>query len=246
MTLSLKSCSLLAIIAIGLATAQPAFADLVINEVRIDQSGTDNDEYFELYADGVSIGDLSDYWYITIGDTSSGGGDQFGVVENVTNLFGALNAGDFLLVGESTMTIGTPDIVTTLVFENSDNVTHLLVTGFTGAAFDDLDTDNDGTLDSTPWSSVVDGFALLESVGSGDGVYADDLGLPSIGPDGSFVPAHAFRDVDGSAGNWTIGSFSDLTGDTPGFSNNAIPEPTVLALFGMTGLAICFGIRRRA
>ncbi len=234
--------------ALGLAAfaglAADAQADLVINEARIDQSGTDNDEYFELYADGMSFADLSNHWYLVIGDTSTPD-DQFGRVENATQLSGSLTAGDWLLVGEATMTIGTPDIVETLSFENSDNVTHLLVTGFTGAVGDDLDTDNDGALDLTPWTTVVDGFSLIETVGSGDGAYAAGLGLTDIGPDGTFVPGHVFRAVDGTAGAWQIGEFADTSLDTAGFSNVAIPEPGAAFVGFFAALGI-IARRRRA
>ena len=43
---------------------------------------------------------------------------------------------------------------------NSDNVTHLLVTDFVGNNGDDLDTDDDGVLDITPWNTIVDCVAL--------------------------------------------------------------------------------------
>ena len=40
-------------------------------------------------------------------------------------------------------------------FENSENVTYLLVNGFTGVLGDDLDTNDDGTLDATPWRVLL-------------------------------------------------------------------------------------------
>jgi hypothetical protein len=45
-------------------------------------------------------------------------------------------------------------------------VTLLLVEGFTGSVGDDLDTDNDGTLDSAPWTRVVDDVAVSDGGGS--------------------------------------------------------------------------------
>ena len=38
----------------------------------------------------------------------------------------------------------------------------MVVEGFTGAESDDLDTDDDGTLDVTPWTRIVDGIAVLD------------------------------------------------------------------------------------
>ena len=42
--------------------ATPAVAQVAINEIRIDQTGTDNDEYFELYKPGG--GSLAGYTYL--------------------------------------------------------------------------------------------------------------------------------------------------------------------------------------
>ena len=104
-----------------------------INEIRIDQSGSDNDEYFELW--GPSGYPLNDLTYIVIGDGSGGSG----VVESISNLSGySMPASGIFLVGEGSMTIGVPDATLTLGFENSDNVTHMLVANFTGALQQDL------------------------------------------------------------------------------------------------------------
>lgn len=47
----------------------------------------------------------------------------------------------------------TPDI------ENSDSSTWVLVSGFTGSAGQDLDTNDDGILDVLPWDSAIDSVA---------------------------------------------------------------------------------------
>ncbi len=215
--------------------ATPALADLVINEARIDQSGSDLDEYFELYADGMSFGDLSSYTYIVIGDSPGGGA---GVIENVTALSGSLNAGEFLLVAEDGDTFGAAaDIIATLNFENGDNVTHMLVQDFTGSNGQDLDTNDDGVLDATPWSAIIDDFALFEFLG--DPVYSTN----TITTGGGFSAAHVYRDVDGAAGAWQIGAFDPLNGnDTPGSTNNpsSIPEPGTATLIGLAFLALGF------
>ena len=138
----------------------------VISEIRIDQPSTDVDEYFELAGNaGDSLGGLT---YIVIGDGSGGSG----VIESVTDLSGsALDADGFFVAAEASFTLGTADLVATLGFENSDNVTHVLVSGFSGAIGDDLDTDDDGTLDVLPWTSVIDAVGLVETPGSGDQFY---------------------------------------------------------------------------
>ena len=202
--------------AMALALLFPAVAGAVtINEVRIDNGGADTDEYFELMgAPGLS---LDGYTYIVIGDGAGGSG----TVENVTDLTGqSIQADGFLSVHkEGTVGACTYDVDLTMNFENSDNVTHMLVIGFTGALDDDLDTDDDGILDITPWTSMEDCLALIESVGSGDLVYCD---LNQVGPDGTFVPAHALKCGD----MWAIGQFGDspftcaASLDTPGEDNS--------------------------
>ncbi len=203
--------------AVALALLVPAAAHAVsINEIRIDNPGADTDEYFELA--GMPGMALDGYTYIVIGDGAGGSG----VIESVTDLTGQMIQADGLLAVHKAGTTGVCsgyDVDLTLSFENSDNVTHMLVTGFTGANGDDLDIDDDGILDTTPWSAVVDCVALIETVGTGDLVYCDT----HVGPDGSFVPGHVFK-----CGNqWFIGLFSGANGlcvdsyDTPGTDNGS-------------------------
>lgn len=207
---------------------------IVINEIRIDQSGTDNSEYFELAGlAGESLAGLS---YLVIGDSSS---DSFGIIESATDLSGyAIAADGFFLAAETSFALGGPvDLVTALNFENSDNVTHLLVSGFSGALGDDLDTNNDGILDSTPWLSILDSVALVETFGAGDGVYSSNL----VGAGNGTVPAHVFRGPDGT-GVWHIGTL-DTAEDTAGRANVTVPEAPSMALLSLGLLAL--GITRR-
>ena len=180
-----------------------------INEIRIDQPDSDLDEYFELAGEpGASLDGLT---YIVIGDGAGGSG----TIEEVTDLSGmAINANGFFVVAEDTFTLGAADLVTSLDFENSDNVTHMLVSGFTGANADDLDVDDDCVLDIIPWDSVVDSVALVETPDGGDCFYSNQ----TVGPDGGFVPGHVYR-CD-REGDWLIGAFDVFDGtDTPGAVN---------------------------
>jgi hypothetical protein len=195
----------------GSANDCPTPGAVVINEVRIDQPSTDDDEYFELSGSpGTSLDGLT---YLVIGDGTGGSG----VIEAVVDLSGETIPGSgFFTVAESTFTLGTVNLVASLNFENSDNVTHLLVAGFSGAGGDDLDTDDDGTLDVTPWASVVDLIALVEEANP-PAATEYHYGPPSVGPDGSFVPGHAFF----CPGGWEIGAFDPAGGDdTPGTAND--------------------------
>ncbi|MCB9907541.1 MAG: hypothetical protein H6830_07480 [Planctomycetes bacterium] len=193
----------------GLALVAAASAQATINEFRVDQAGTDNDEYFELL--GAPGTDLTGLTYIVIGD----GSGASGTIECVIDLTGqTIPASGFFVCAESTFTLGTPDYTvagTALNFENSDNVTHLLVSGFTGANADDLDTDDDGILDVTPWTAVVDSVALMGTAAS-EMIYSTTV----VGPDGTFVPGHVFL----CSAGWEIGQFDVVGGqDTPGAAN---------------------------
>ncbi|MCW8984526.1 MAG: lamin tail domain-containing protein, partial [Thermoanaerobaculales bacterium] len=189
-------------------SANPCGAASTISEVRIDQPGTDNDEYFEL-ADvpGTSLDGLT---YLVIGDGTGGSG----TIEAVVDLTGlSIPPSGYFVAAEGTFILGAADLTTSLNFENSDNVTHLLVSGFSGANGDDLDTDDDGILDTTPWTGLLDCVALVETVGSGEQIYCTE----TVGPDGAFVPGHAY---DCPAG-WEIGAFDPASGDdTPGAANS--------------------------
>ena len=203
----------------GAANQTCASDGLVINEIRIDQTGADNDEYFELKC--APCTDLSDLTYIVIGDfgaTSPSGG-----IETVVSLAGQVIGGTGLfVVAESTFTLGIADYTVPgtndLNFENSDNVTHVLVRGFTGLLNDDLDTNDDGVLDITPWTEIVDSVGLVETAAIPPVGTEYAYGAVIVGPDGSFVPGHVFRCVD--RGDWLIGPFDPLVGkDTPGAQN---------------------------
>lgn len=225
--------AILAAVAAGMSAA--AVADVSINELRIDQPGTDNDEYFELRGTpGESLAGLT---YIVLGD----GAGASGVIEAIVDLStGSIPADGYFLAAESTFTLAPLQIdlnlgATGLNFENGDNVTHLLVRGFSGALNADLDTNDDGVLDVTPWSAILDGLALVTATvppAGGEWPYSSTI----VGPDGGFVPGHVYRYPNGS-GPWNIGQFDPLGGaDTPGVAN--VPEPASLVLLALGGLAL--------
>ena len=206
------------VIVFFISPVQAQILDILISEIRIDQPGTDIDEYFELSGSpGIPLNGLT---YLVIGDLSSGSG----VIEAVVDLTGqSIPISGYFVAAEGSFSLGTADLTTVLDFENSDNVTHLLVNGFTGANGDDLDTDDDGILDSTPWAEVLDIVALIEE-NNPPSATEYHYGPPTVGPDGSYVPGHVFR----CDTNWVIGSFDPVGGDdTPGAmnicSNNVIP-----------------------
>ena len=209
----------------------------LINEIRVDQTGIDNDEYFEIAGTaGLSLNNLT---YIVIGDGTGGSG----VIESVTSLAGTVIPADgHFFAAETTFTLGgaTPDLsagATGLNFENADNVTHMLVSFFTGANGTDLDTNDDGILDLTPWTSILDSVALVLDPNVGDRVYSSTM----VGPDGAFHPGHIYR-APSLSSNWLIGPFDPATGvDTPG-TQNPVPEPATIGALALGALAL---VRKR-
>ena len=97
---------------------------------------------------------------IAIGDGTGG----MGVIESVSNVGEVGTTPGLHVMAENTFTLGTVNQLVTLNFENSDNVTYLLVEGFSGDLDLDLDTDDDCVLDSTPWTRVHDVVASIVEV----------------------------------------------------------------------------------
>jgi hypothetical protein len=192
-----------------------------ISEIRVDMPGADDNEYFELEGPPGTV--LNGYTYIVLGDTNDP--LDVGVIETVVSLDGVvIPSSGYLLVAEPSFTIATPDFITlpnALNFENSDNVTHMLVRGFAGAGGDDLHSGGECVLASTPWTAVVDAVGLTGP--DNTCIFADEY----VGPDGAFTVAHAYRCV--STGQWTIGAFRiDAGGDTPGAANRSCDAPALI------------------
>ncbi len=176
---------------------------LVINEFSASTTGTDV-EYVEIY--GIPNTDYSAYTVLEIEGDS---GLAAGTIDEVIAL-GTTDASGLYLVN-----------LPANALENG-TISLLLVSNFTGAINDDLDTNNDGSLDITPWAAIVDGVAVNDG-GSGDLTYA----TPSLGVayDGaSFAPGGASRIPDGmdtnSAADWVRNDF-DLAG-IPGFTGTPV------------------------
>ncbi len=177
-----------------------------ITEVVADHVGSpDTYEYVEMYAGpGAS---LSAYALVEL--DGSPGGDP-GKILHVFTPTTANDAG-FWSTGYLTSTLERPTF------------TVLLVSGFTGAVGDDLDTGNDGVLDAAPWTTVLDGVAFSDR-GAGAWTYA----APVLGPgfDGNATaPGGASRfpywhDAD-AVTDWKRNDF-DGEG-LPGFTGSLAP-----------------------
>ena len=148
------------------------------------------------------------------------------VVEFAQALQGqTIPASGFFLAARSTLTLNgaVPNLVlpATPEFENSDNVTHMLVFGFTGALNQDLDTNDDGTLDVTPWATMLQSIAFIENNATPPVGTEYAYGDVRVGPDANgFVPSQLAYCPTTSA--WTIGPFDFVLTpgfDTPGAAN---------------------------
>lgn len=256
--------ALTTLLSVPLAAA-PASAQVFINEVFVNPPGTDNGfEYFELRSLAPSVS-LSGLWFLVI----EGDGASAGVVDQALNL-GAFSTGTngLFLWRDSATVLQPPPASGTNVhvadfspdLENGSQ-TYLLVQSFTGSVGTDLDTDNDGILDLTPWTSVVDAIGYREG-GLGT-VYGAHLGFADFPASLLFTPDVVFRlrdtlawiaaDVNGTSpgpydfdpaelvdilGNALNLSEFDITTATPG-SANPVPEPGFVAVVaaGMSAVA---------
>ncbi|SDM20690.1 Por secretion system C-terminal sorting domain-containing protein [Catalinimonas alkaloidigena] len=194
-------------------------ADPVINEFSASTTGTDV-EYIEILGDPNA--DYSDLTVLEIeGDTPAQG-----TIDGIFPL-GTTDANGYFLLNLPANEL-----------ENG-TLTLLLVRNFADTLGADLDADNDGVLDVTPWTDLVDGIAVNDG-GAGDQTYAVTL---NVGYDGlSFAPGGASRLPNGTdtdqTSDWTRNDF-DLAGidgyegspvpgeayNTPGAPNQAVAAP---------------------
>ena len=191
---------------------------VVINEFIIDSANDDLD-FVELFGD--PFGELADYTLLEVNGIDLGA--SLGEILSVTT-FANLDAD-----GYSAIVPGAQD------FQDL-TVTFLLVTGFTGAVGDDIDADDDGTIDTTPWGALIDAVAadtpaplVADVTYAGDAV-VDFQGLGFVESTGaSRIPNGTDTDTaadwvanDTSAG--TIGTQTDpaangFAQNTPGAEN---------------------------
>jgi len=140
--------------------------------------------------------------------------DQNGTILTVDNLSGqSIPAGGYWIGANAEAAASvTEDYTLSDEFVNN-TTTYFLVENFSGSVNTDLDTDDNGTLNSSPWDSIIDELGILESVG--EQLYTSS----TIGPDGTFLPPGAYRNSD-NCGTWTLHTFASPPADvSPGTSN---------------------------
>jgi hypothetical protein len=201
---------------------QLAVANPLINEFVFNHAGPDTNEFIEVF--GSPSTSYAAFYVLEIEGDGGGAGTIDGVFQ-----VGDTDAGGFW----------------TRMFDNeleNGTVTLVLVQGLSGSAGSDLDTDNDGVLDATPWLRIVD------AVGVTDGDAGDHNYSPLVlGPGfdgGSLTPGGASRIPNGTdtdiVSDWMRNDFDGEgllpgvvgtaeTGEalnTPGDVNNAVPDPS--------------------
>ncbi|MBO6824966.1 MAG: choice-of-anchor I family protein [Sneathiella sp.] len=164
----------------------------IINEFVFNHTGSDTNEFVEIMGDPNA--DLSNYWILQIeGD----GNSTTGVIDSAIQL-GSTDADGYWTTGF----LGNE-------FENG-TTSLLLVEGFTGAEGDDIDLNDDGTIDNALWTTVVDSVAVNDG-GATDATYAN-VTLNSGFDGGAFTVGGASRIPDGtdtdSASDWVRNDFN--------------------------------------
>lgn len=143
---------LIAILLVGVVnsgTGLAAASDPLINEFVANHTGADSEAFVEVFGDTST--DYSAFTVLEIEGDSSGAG----VIDAVLPV-GTTDAGGYWIDNED-MENGT--------------ITILLVESFSGSKGEDLDTNNDGVLDITPWTRIVDDVATTDG-GSSDRTYS--------------------------------------------------------------------------
>jgi len=176
-------------------TCEAGTSDPVINEFVANHTGSDTEAFIEVFGDPDT--DYSALTVLEIEGDSSG----MGVIDAALSV-GTTDAAGYW-VDDEDMENGT--------------LTILLVEGFTGSKGQDLDTNNDGTLDSMPWTRIVDAVAVSDG-GSSDKTYSTPVLAPYF--DGQrFGPGGASRSPNGtdtdSATDWVRNDFDGF--GFPGF-----------------------------
>ena len=219
------ACRLL--VALSLVAISSSTSAQVINEFTANHTGTpDSFEYIELF--GSPSTDYSHLTLVQIGGDVGNDDNDAGVVESIY-VVGSTDPNGFwwtnFFVDE---------------FEHASSFSIFLVTGWTGTVGTDLDSGNDGILDSTPWASIVDSIGVEDE--SGDANYVSDTVLVDMFDGATFSPGGASRIPNGTDTNgvsdwkrndWEGAGLPGLTGNvapnevasTPGFDNEFVAPP---------------------
>ena len=192
---------------VGTPRRADAVEHAVINEFVANHTG-DTQEFLEIFGAAST-----DYSSLTILSIEGDDEESKGVIDSLFAV-GTTDASGFWATGYG------------ISLENG-SMTLLLVENFTGSILDDLDTDDDGVFDVTPWTSIVDGVAVNDG-GDSDLTYATPT-TPALAPNfdgGSSSVGGASRVPDGTdtngTGDWVR---NDFDGDGLPCCPGAVADP---------------------
>ncbi len=198
----------------------------LINEFVLNHTGTDAYEYLEARGDPST-----DYSAYTILQVEGDSGANEGQIISLHQL-GATNANGYWTTGYLAE-----------VLQNG-TLTLLLVKNFTGSVNTDLDTNDDGIFEATPWATIADAVAVSDG-GAGDITYGSTVLDPAFAG-GSFAPGGASRIPDGtdtdSSADWMLNDFNGAgipaldpgtpvygeAYNTPGAVNAVVPPAIII------------------
>lgn len=183
----------------GLGQTPTPNIDPIINEFVANHAGTDTNEFIEVF--GEVSANYSGFTILEI----DGDGNAAGVIDEIIRIGSTNSAGIWLSPFQNS------------VFENGA-LTFLIVQDFTGILGQDLDANNDGVFDQTPWSRIVDDVSVSQNQ-TNDIFYSNTVLLPNVdGRNTTFGGASRIPngfDSD-NASDWLRNDF-DLAG-IPGFT----------------------------
>jgi hypothetical protein len=104
--------------------------------------------------------------------------------------------------------------------------TYLLVQDFTGDVGDDIDLNDDGSVDVAPWAFIHDSVAPIDN--DSPLIYSPNV----IGPDGSFLSPGGYRDPAGT-GSFIQHDFVDTTLYTPTAGSDVLINEIVVSTTGI-------------
>ncbi len=181
---------------LALGTTQSAHAVLRINEMMINAPGGGDNGFEFIEISGDPSQSVSGVWLVVIDNE----GTDIGVVNHAVDLTsaGTVGTNGLLLIRDSASPLSpAPNGATVLVVNDfmpdldNDHHAYLLVTGFTGSVATDLDTNDNATLESTPWIGLLDAIAIVNDTTEPD--IASALGGTLISGAGVFTPDVIFR-----------------------------------------------------
>lgn len=191
-----------------IACVASAMQGQVINEFVANHTGDDFFEFVEVFGDPST-----DYSSLTVVQIEGDAGLDSGIVKSAygvgTTDANGLWVSDF--TGED--------------FDHDDTYTLFLVDGWSGSVGVDLDTDDDGSLDSMPWAAILDSIGVIDGDG-GDFNYSAETVLAEFFDGEMFSPGGASRIPNGTdtdsvsdwvRNDWQGAGLPGLTGNLESF-----------------------------